>query len=249
MQVGFKRRGALAKAPAVDLQVLNDALNVVAGLSEGNALNPIDRVDLGIARITVLCHPLLNSPAARIITRKGQNEGAAIVLEQCGDFSSAHQAVIAGLGKLAAHYNDAQAMLLIGKTALARGLPMDVYAFPDVGVPNYSPIGPQVDRCIVYAIVRTESGFDQRDMSSAKAVGLMQVTPAHPEPLGSVTPGQPRRRLGSMRLPRCSRVLSGGTVTRMSSRSLNDIRTLIGRPRRRARQIPGLESTGSGFMA
>ena len=30
---------------------------------------------------------------------------------------------------------------------------------------------------MVYAIVRTESGFDQRDMSSAKAVGLMQVTP------------------------------------------------------------------------
>jgi soluble lytic murein transglycosylase len=90
---------------------------------------------------------------------------------------SSDEAVIAGLGKLAAHYNDAQAMLLIGKTALARGLPMDVYAFPDVGVPNYSPIGPQVDRCMVYAIVRTESGFDQRDMSSAKAVGLMQVTP------------------------------------------------------------------------
>jgi hypothetical protein len=68
-------------------------------------------------------------------------------------------------------------MLLIGKTALARGLPMDVYAFPDVGVPNYSPIGPQVDRCMVYSIVRTESGFDQGDLSSAKAVGLKQVTP------------------------------------------------------------------------
>jgi soluble lytic murein transglycosylase len=65
--------------------------------------------------------------------------------------------VIAGLGKLAAHYNDAQKMLLIGKTALARDLPMDVYAFPDVGVPNCSPIGPQVDRCIIYAIVRTEA--------------------------------------------------------------------------------------------
>jgi soluble lytic murein transglycosylase len=51
--------------------------------------------------------------------------------------------VIAGLGKLAAHYNDAQAMLLIGKTPLVRGLPMDVYAFPDVGVPNCSPIGPK----------------------------------------------------------------------------------------------------------
>jgi soluble lytic murein transglycosylase len=30
---------------------------------------------------------------------------------------------------------------------------------------------------VVYSIVRTESGFDQRDKSPAKAVGLMQVTP------------------------------------------------------------------------
>src|SRR6202043_3571915 len=90
---------------------------------------------------------------------------------------SSDEAVIAGLGNLTARYKDAQAMLLIGKAALARGLPTDLYAFPDVGVPDYSPIGPQLDRCMVYAIVRTESGFDQRDMSSAKAVGLMQVTP------------------------------------------------------------------------
>ncbi len=54
---------------------------------------------------------------------------------------------------------------------------MDVYAYPDIGVPNYSSVGSQLDRCIVYSIVRTESGFDQRDMSAAKAVGLMQVTP------------------------------------------------------------------------
>ena len=81
--------------------------------------------------------------------------------------------MIAGLGKLTGHYNDAQAMLLVGKTALARGLPVDVYAFPDIGVPNYTAVGSKLDRCIVYAIVRTESGFDQGDMSSAKAVGLM----------------------------------------------------------------------------
>ena len=54
---------------------------------------------------------------------------------------------------------------------------MDVYAFPNIGVPNYNPIGTKLDRCIVYAVVRTESGFNQGDMSSAKAVGLMQVTP------------------------------------------------------------------------
>jgi soluble lytic murein transglycosylase len=86
-------------------------------------------------------------------------------------------AVISGLGKLAALHSDAQAMLLLGKTALGRGLPMDRYAFPDIGVPNYSPVGSPLDRCIVYSIVRTESGFDQADRSAAKAVGLMQVTP------------------------------------------------------------------------
>ena len=87
-------------------------------------------------------------------------------------------AALAALGQLTAHYNDARAMLPIGKTALARGLAMDLYAFPDIGVPPYSAIGPQVDRCIIYSIVRTESAFDQRDKSPANAVGLMQVTPA-----------------------------------------------------------------------
>lgn len=61
------------------------------------------------------------------------------------------------LAQLAAQYNDARAMLMIGKTALARGLPIDLYAFPDVGVPPYSPVGAQLDRCIVYSIVRTET--------------------------------------------------------------------------------------------
>ena len=68
-------------------------------------------------------------------------------------------------------------MLTIGKTALTRGLPVDPYAFPDFGVPAYSPIAPPLDRSIVYSIVRTESGFDQSDVSPAQAVGLMQVTP------------------------------------------------------------------------
>jgi soluble lytic murein transglycosylase len=85
---------------------------------------------------------------------------------------------LAALGELTARYNDARGMLLLGKTALARGLAMDLYAFPDIGVPPYSAIGPQVDRCIIYSIVRTESAFDQRDKSPANAVGLMQVTPS-----------------------------------------------------------------------
>ncbi len=86
-------------------------------------------------------------------------------------------ATIAAVARLAAQRQDARATLLIGKTALDRGMPMDEYAFPDFGVPTYSAIGPELDRCIVYSVARTESAFDQHDRSSADAVGLMQVTP------------------------------------------------------------------------
>jgi soluble lytic murein transglycosylase len=114
--------------------------------------------------------------AADILYKIGEGDLVLPFVADLGKESS-DPAVIAGLGKLSGHYNDAQAMLFVGNTALARGLPMDVYAFPDIGVPNYNPVGSKLDRCIVYAIVRTESGFDQGDISSAKAVGLMQVTP------------------------------------------------------------------------
>jgi soluble lytic murein transglycosylase len=91
--------------------------------------------------------------------------------------TSSDVATLSALGELTAHHNDAQAMLVIGKTALARGLAMERYAFPEIGVPAYSPIGPNIDQWMVYSIVRTESAFDQRDTSPANAVGLMQVTP------------------------------------------------------------------------
>ena len=68
-------------------------------------------------------------------------------------------------------------MLALGKTALARGLPTERYAFPEIGVPSYKPIAPPIDHCVVYSVVRTESAFNQADTSPAKAVGLMQVTP------------------------------------------------------------------------
>jgi soluble lytic murein transglycosylase len=87
---------------------------------------------------------------------------------------------VAGLATLAevtARHNDARATLLIGKIALGRGLPFEHYAFPDFGVPNYRQIGPQVERCVVYSIVRQESAFNTRVVSSAHALGLMQVTP------------------------------------------------------------------------
>jgi soluble lytic murein transglycosylase len=87
-------------------------------------------------------------------------------------------AVLAGLGKLTAEHHDAPATFVIGEKALARGMALDQLAFPDFGVPSYGALGSAVDRSIVYSVVRTESAFDQRDRSSASAVGLMQVTPS-----------------------------------------------------------------------
>jgi soluble lytic murein transglycosylase len=102
-----------------------------------------------------------------------------LVLSFVGDLgeTSTDVATLNGIGRLTARYNDAQAMLIIGKTALARGLPTEQYAFPMIGIPSYKPIAPSLDQRMVYSIVRTESAFDQRDASPAKAVGLMQVTP------------------------------------------------------------------------
>jgi soluble lytic murein transglycosylase len=68
-------------------------------------------------------------------------------------------------------------MLQIGKLALSRGLALTQYAFPTIGIPQHSPIGPAIDRSVIYSVARTESAFDQRDRSPANAVGLMQVTP------------------------------------------------------------------------
>jgi soluble lytic murein transglycosylase len=84
---------------------------------------------------------------------------------------------LAMLAEIAGAFQDARAMHLVGKAALARGLPFDYYAFPTVGIPSYRAIGPAVEPAVVFAIVKQESAFNPLDVSSAKALGLMQVTP------------------------------------------------------------------------
>jgi soluble lytic murein transglycosylase len=85
-------------------------------------------------------------------------------------------AALAAVGEVTARHHDARATLLLGKSALARGLPLEHYAFPTIGIPEYKAVGPAVDPAIVYAIARQESIFNQRTVSTAKALGLMQVT-------------------------------------------------------------------------
>jgi soluble lytic murein transglycosylase len=114
--------------------------------------------------------------AAAMLYRIGEHDWALRFISDLAKESSDAGALVA-VGKLTAQYHDAPATLIVGKDALARGMPLDQLAFPDFGVPAYSAVGPALDRSIVYSVVRTESAFDQHDKSSANAVGLMQVTP------------------------------------------------------------------------
>jgi peptidoglycan lytic transglycosylase len=103
----------------------------------------------------------------------------SLVIPFMADVGDKHDdvGVLSACGRLAEQYHDARGMLHLGKAALARGLPLDYYAFPTVGVPRYSPIGPSIDTALVFAIIRQESMFDPADSSAAHAMGLMQVTP------------------------------------------------------------------------
>ena len=72
MQVSFDLKlGPAAEPRAIDLQILHDPLHVVPRLGERDLLDPIDRVDLGIARIAVTLDPFLDAAAAGIVAGKG----------------------------------------------------------------------------------------------------------------------------------------------------------------------------------
>jgi soluble lytic murein transglycosylase len=107
-------------------------------------------------------------------------EEADLVIPIVTDLASNSNDVdaLTAIGNITAHYKDARATLLLGKTALARGLPLEHFAFPTFGLPEYRAIGPAVELPTVYAIARQESTFNQRVISVARAIGLMQVTPA-----------------------------------------------------------------------
>ncbi len=113
--------------------------------------------------------------AAQLLYELDEREMAIPLLADMGE--NGDPEALAGLGELTQRYNDARGMLLLGKAALNRGLPFDFYAYPVNGIPQFTPIGPEVERSIVYAIARQESAFNPAVVSPAQAYGLMQVTP------------------------------------------------------------------------
>jgi soluble lytic murein transglycosylase len=114
--------------------------------------------------------------AAELLYAIGERDLVVTMLADLGERSS-DAAGLAALGDVAARNKDARAMLLVGKGGLGRSMPLEHYAFPTIGIPDYRAIGPAVEPSIVYSIARQESIFNPRTLSSAKAMGLMQVTP------------------------------------------------------------------------
>jgi soluble lytic murein transglycosylase len=92
------------------------------------------------------------------------------------------------LAELAQANGDPRGALAVGRESLGDGgMPTDLIAFPTSGLPNYQPIGTPVDKAMVYAVARQESHFHPGTVSSAKAMGLMQVTPAAGRQVAKVT--------------------------------------------------------------
>jgi soluble lytic murein transglycosylase len=114
--------------------------------------------------------------AADMLYTLGERDTVVSFVVDLGEDSN-DVATLSAVAEVTGRHNDARAMLELGKAALGRGLPVDAYAFPTIGIPEHAAVGPAIDRSVTFSVARTESDFNQKDKSSANAVGLMQVTP------------------------------------------------------------------------
>ncbi len=108
-----------------------------------------------------------------LLAVREKEPAAALAVEAVKHLNGGAQ--LAALGQIVARARDAKMSLTLGKLASYRGVALDDIAFPTYGVPQFVTLPGSASRSIVYAIARQESAFDAHALSSAGAMGLMQM--------------------------------------------------------------------------
>jgi soluble lytic murein transglycosylase len=142
---------------------------------------------LALAKLGSDVSPLRASPAAaegderdesvrvvELLLAAGEKEAASALASDAAKHLTS-PAQVAALALAAQRPRDARFSLTLGKLASYRGIAIDDAAFPDYGVPRFAVLPGSAARSIVFAIARQESAFDPRAVSSAGAMGLMQM--------------------------------------------------------------------------
>jgi soluble lytic murein transglycosylase len=146
------------------------------------------RAKLGLSELALTSSPvseadkrtaLANSEIVRAVEILYATDQRDLVVPIAADLAErgSDLAMLEALGEQMTKHEDARCTLLIGRGALGRGHAFDYYAFPTFGLPRYTAIAPDVEPAVVYSIARQESAFNAKAVSSAHALGLMQVTP------------------------------------------------------------------------
>src|SRR3979411_1071829 len=131
VQIGLdlQPRSAAESCP-IDLQILHDPLHVVAGFGERYQLDPVDRVDLGIARIAVTLDQFFSADEAGVVGRERHNVGAAIVLDQAAELRGAQRRVVDRIGLQPAEVEAGAVFLADIEAGIRRDLPPPVRLGP-----------------------------------------------------------------------------------------------------------------------
>lgn len=104
----------------------------------------------------------------------GERELALPLAIEAARFSE-DEAEIAAMTQLLHERRDARGGLAVAKLALQRGFPLEEYAYPIYGVPDYQALSQSAEKAMVYSIARQESAFQHDAVSHAGARGLMQM--------------------------------------------------------------------------